>query len=225
MKEVGARDRLVMAGLVVLGLLTVIAGVLSGRSTINYVLSRDAREAALSWAGDINKNLNALEPHAPAAALRKSDLVGRLGGDEFAIVAEDLDAPEDAMRSSLSFLARLPVKKIKIDRSFIDTLGTSEQTSAIVSSIVGLGQSLHVTITAEGVETEGQAAMLRKWGCDQVQGFYYGSPRPRCRSPRAPSPSSPGRLACRAIGAGARRSGLVTLVQTGSPKTMASGGL
>jgi diguanylate cyclase (GGDEF)-like protein len=78
--------------------------------------------------------------------------------------------------SSLSYLTRFPVKKIKIDRSFIDTLGTSEQTSAIVSSIVGLGQSLHVTITAEGVETEGQAAMLRKWGCDQVQGFYYGRP-------------------------------------------------
>lgn len=78
--------------------------------------------------------------------------------------------------SSLSYLTRFPVKKIKIDHSFIDTLGTSPQTSAIVSSIVGLGQSLHVTITAEGVETEGQAAMLKKWGCNQVQGFYYGKP-------------------------------------------------
>ncbi|MEZ5829165.1 MAG: EAL domain-containing protein [Hyphomicrobiales bacterium] len=78
--------------------------------------------------------------------------------------------------SSLSYLTRFPVKKIKIDRSFIDTLGTSPQTSAIVSSIVGLGQSLHVTITAEGVETESQAAMLKKWGCDQVQGYYYGRP-------------------------------------------------
>ena len=78
--------------------------------------------------------------------------------------------------SSLSYLTRFPVKKIKIDRSFIDTLGTSEQTSAIVSSIVGLGQSLNVTITAEGVETEQQAAMLREWGCDQVQGYYYGRP-------------------------------------------------
>jgi EAL domain-containing protein (putative c-di-GMP-specific phosphodiesterase class I) len=78
----------------------------------------------------------------------------------------------------LSYLTRFPVSKIKIDRSFIDTLGTSPQTSAIVSSIVGLGQSLHVTITAEGVETEGQAAMLKKWGCDQVQGYYYG--RPEC---------------------------------------------
>jgi predicted signal transduction protein with EAL and GGDEF domain len=78
--------------------------------------------------------------------------------------------------SSLSYLTRFPVKKIEIDRSFIDTSGTSPQTSAIVSSIVGLGQSLKVTITAEGVETEGQAAMLKKWDCDQVQGFYYGKP-------------------------------------------------
>src|SRR5680860_719724 len=78
--------------------------------------------------------------------------------------------------SSLSYLTRFPVKKIKIDRSFIDTLGSSPQNSAIVSSIVGLGQSLHVTITAEGVETAGQAAMLKEWGCDQVQGYYYGRP-------------------------------------------------
>jgi len=78
--------------------------------------------------------------------------------------------------SSLSYLTRFPVKKIKIDRSFIDTLGVSPQTSAIVSSIVGLGQSLHVIITAEGVETEDQAEMLKQWGCDQVQGFYYGRP-------------------------------------------------
>ena len=78
--------------------------------------------------------------------------------------------------SGLSYLTRFPVKTIKIDRSFIDTLGSSPQNSAIVSSIVGLGQSLNVIITAEGVETEGQAAMLRKWGCDQVQGFYYGRP-------------------------------------------------
>jgi EAL domain-containing protein (putative c-di-GMP-specific phosphodiesterase class I) len=46
------------------------------------------------------------------------------------------------------------------------------QTTAIVSSIVGLGQSLNVIITAEGVETEAQAAMLKEWGCDEVQGYY-----------------------------------------------------
>ena len=90
--------------------------------------------------------------------------------------------------SSLSYLTRFPVSKIKIDRSFIDTLGTSPQTSAIVSSIVGLGQSLKVTITAEGVENEGQAAMLREWGCDQVQGFYYGKPSTEVQEDEASPP-------------------------------------
>ena len=63
--EIGARDRLVMTGLVLLGLLTVIAEVLSGRSTIDYVLGRDAREAALSWAGQIDKSLAEQGPQAP----------------------------------------------------------------------------------------------------------------------------------------------------------------
>ena len=57
MSEIGARDRLVMAGLVVLGLLTVVAGVVSGRSTINFVLSKDAHDAAYNWAGQIEKTL------------------------------------------------------------------------------------------------------------------------------------------------------------------------
>ena len=64
MKEFGARDRLVMAGLVILGLLTVIAGVLSGRSTIDYVLSRDSREATLSWATQLDQVLKQLRPGA-----------------------------------------------------------------------------------------------------------------------------------------------------------------
>jgi hypothetical protein len=51
-----------MAGLVILGLLTVVAGILSGRSILNYVLAQDAREAALSWAGAVNNNLGELGP-------------------------------------------------------------------------------------------------------------------------------------------------------------------
>jgi len=75
---------------------------------------------------------------------------------------------------AFSYLTRFPVKKIKIERSFIDTLGTSPQTSAIVSSIVGLGQSQHVTITAEGVETEGQAAMSRNGAATKCRATIMG---------------------------------------------------
>jgi hypothetical protein len=80
MIEFGARDRLVMAGLVILGLLTVVAGILSGRS-LDYVLARDAREAALSWAGKVNHGLGELGPHAPQFLDQKLDV---LNADGFA---------------------------------------------------------------------------------------------------------------------------------------------
>ena len=57
MNDLGARDRLVMAGLVTLGLLTVVAGVVSGRSAIDFALGKDARDAALSWSAQIEKDL------------------------------------------------------------------------------------------------------------------------------------------------------------------------
>jgi diguanylate cyclase (GGDEF)-like protein len=78
--------------------------------------------------------------------------------------------------SSLSYLARFPFSKIKIDRQFIRNMTRDPAMKAIVKTIIALGKSLDVTITAEGVETEEQAAMLREFGCPQVQGFLYGYP-------------------------------------------------
>ncbi|QGZ37263.1 EAL domain-containing protein [Stappia indica] len=78
--------------------------------------------------------------------------------------------------SSLSYLSRFPFDTIKIDRSFVATVGKNPTTDAIIASIVGLGRSLEVTITAEGVEDETQVALLRIAGCDKVQGFLFGKP-------------------------------------------------
>jgi diguanylate cyclase (GGDEF)-like protein len=78
--------------------------------------------------------------------------------------------------SSLSYLARFPFNKIKIDRSFTRNMTQDPAVNAIVKTIIALGRSLDVTITAEGVETEEQAALLREYGCPQVQGFLYGYP-------------------------------------------------
>jgi diguanylate cyclase (GGDEF)-like protein len=78
--------------------------------------------------------------------------------------------------SSLSYLARFPFSKIKIDRQFIRNMTRDPAMRAIVKTIIALGKSLDVTITAEGVETPEQAEMLRKFGCRQVQGFLYGYP-------------------------------------------------
>jgi diguanylate cyclase (GGDEF)-like protein len=78
--------------------------------------------------------------------------------------------------SSLSYLARFPFNKIKIDRQFIRNMTRDPAMRAIVKTIIALGKSLDVAITAEGVETPEQAAMLREFGCPQVQGFLYGYP-------------------------------------------------
>jgi diguanylate cyclase (GGDEF)-like protein len=78
--------------------------------------------------------------------------------------------------SSLSYLSLFPFDKIKIDRTFIQNLGHDVSTDAIVTSIIGLGRSLDVVITAEGVENEEQVILLRAAGCDLVQGFLFGRP-------------------------------------------------
>jgi diguanylate cyclase (GGDEF)-like protein/PAS domain S-box-containing protein len=78
--------------------------------------------------------------------------------------------------SSLAYLNAFPFDKIKIDRSFISELRNEDKSSAIVRSVLSLGNSLDMTITAEGVETKEQAAFLRAEGCHQAQGYFFGWP-------------------------------------------------
>jgi len=78
--------------------------------------------------------------------------------------------------SSLSYLARFPFDKIKIDRQFVRNMTRDPAMRAIVKTIIALGKSLDITVTAEGVESQEQASILREYGCPQVQGFLYGAP-------------------------------------------------
>jgi diguanylate cyclase (GGDEF)-like protein len=80
--------------------------------------------------------------------------------------------------SSLSYLRSFPFDKIKIDRSFIRDLEDQEDSAAIVRAVASLGQSLGVTTTAEGVETEEQVERLRAEGCTEVQGYFLSPARP-----------------------------------------------
>lgn len=80
--------------------------------------------------------------------------------------------------SNLSYLRVLPIDRIKIDKSFVQDLGTSPQVDAIAHAIIAMGSALGLGITAEGVETEAQLAFLRAHGCDEAQGFLLGRPRP-----------------------------------------------
>jgi diguanylate cyclase (GGDEF)-like protein len=78
--------------------------------------------------------------------------------------------------SSLSYLLKLSVDKIKIDRTFIQASTQRREGRAVVDSILNLARTLGMTVTAEGIETEAQAAYLRAQGCDEMQGFLFGHP-------------------------------------------------
>jgi diguanylate cyclase (GGDEF)-like protein/PAS domain S-box-containing protein len=78
--------------------------------------------------------------------------------------------------SSLSYLTRLNIDELKIDRSFIEGLVGDDSKRAIVSAILAIGSALDIPVTAEGVETEAQLVELRRLGCETVQGFYFAQP-------------------------------------------------
>ena len=80
--------------------------------------------------------------------------------------------------SSLSYLRSFPFDKIKIDRSFVADIEAGGDAAAIVRAIIGLGRSLGMRTTVEGVETAAQFDRLRAEGCDQVQGYLFGRPAP-----------------------------------------------
>ena len=80
--------------------------------------------------------------------------------------------------SSLSHLSELPFDKIKIDRSFIHTMHKRHESATIVNAIIGLGRSLNLPTTAEGIETPADAEMLSRLGCNVGQGFLYSKAVP-----------------------------------------------
>jgi EAL domain-containing protein (putative c-di-GMP-specific phosphodiesterase class I) len=78
--------------------------------------------------------------------------------------------------SSLSYLSKLPVDSLKIDRSFVLDMTKGPQGLALISTIINLAHSLDLKVVAEGVETQEQSRLLRLLRCDEVQGFLFGKP-------------------------------------------------
>jgi EAL domain-containing protein (putative c-di-GMP-specific phosphodiesterase class I) len=80
--------------------------------------------------------------------------------------------------SSLSYLQSFPFDKIKIDRSFVSSLGRNEQSTAIIRAVIGLCHGLDLPVIAEGVENEEQRSFLQQENCGEIQGFLIGRPLP-----------------------------------------------
>ncbi len=81
--------------------------------------------------------------------------------------------------SSLSYLRSFPFDKVKIDRSFISSLDTKPESIAIIKAVVDIGESLNMSVTAEGIETEEQLRAVFRQNCDEVQGYLFSPPLPQ----------------------------------------------
>lgn len=80
--------------------------------------------------------------------------------------------------SSLSYLHRLPISELKLDKSFVQDVGTSSAASALTRSVLNIAATLGMTVVAEGVETEQQAQWLAEQGCNVLQGYLFAKPMP-----------------------------------------------
>jgi len=80
--------------------------------------------------------------------------------------------------STLSYLKHFNVDALKIDRTFVSDLPHDRSDAAIVSAVVALGHAMGLVVVAEGVETSEQAALVRRLGCDELQGYYFAKPMP-----------------------------------------------
>jgi diguanylate cyclase (GGDEF)-like protein/PAS domain S-box-containing protein len=93
--------------------------------------------------------------------------------------------------SSLAYLKRLPADALKIDRSFVRGLGEDVEDTAIVHMIIELAHTLGLEVIAEGVESEGQATLLREMDCDMAQGYHFSKPLPPEEIPALLSSDTP----------------------------------
>ncbi|MBV8464541.1 MAG: EAL domain-containing protein [Burkholderiales bacterium] len=107
--------------------------------------------------------------HAPSTTIEVMELLRKMGVH---LSIDDFGTGY----CNLSYLKRFPVDKLKIDRSFVSDIITDPDDLAISRTVIAMGHQLGLEVVAEGVETEGQLALLTDAGCDLIQGFYFSRP-------------------------------------------------
>jgi EAL domain-containing protein (putative c-di-GMP-specific phosphodiesterase class I) len=146
--------------------------------------ARQFREADLTAMARLALEDASLSPHHLCLELTESTL---MRGDD-ATMRTLIDLKRAGVRiaiddfgtgySSLSYLKHFPIDVIKIDQSFVRDLESNPDDLAITRAVIEMAHSLRLTVVAEGVETEGQLALLREHGCDAAQGYLFGAPMP-----------------------------------------------
>lgn len=117
---------------------------------------------------EVTENLVVHDPDQVLAQIRELQALGvRVALDDFG-----------TGYSSLAYLQTYKFDKLKIDRTFVNKLGQDREALALVQCMIQMGKAMRMTVVAEGIETEGQALMLRHAGCDSFQGYFYAKPEP-----------------------------------------------
>lgn len=155
-------------------------GILSLNLSIKQLVNDDFINYLIKIAKEIGFNLNWLELEItetqmmqdPLASIEKLNIISDIGIE---IAIDDFGTGY----SSLAYLKRLPVDKLKIDKSFIDNLPEDEEDCAISKAVIALAKSLNLKIIAEGVEHQKQKDFLLDNGCENIQGYYYSRPIPK----------------------------------------------
>ncbi|MDE2394158.1 MAG: EAL domain-containing protein [Burkholderiales bacterium] len=129
----------------------------------------------------------ALERHRVEPEMLTCEITESLAMEEAAVTLQALDRLDrigiplsiddfGTGHSSLSYLRQLPARELKIDRSFVMDLESSEEARKVASAVINLAKALELKVVAEGVETPGQNEILRRLGCDELQGFLFARP-------------------------------------------------
>ena len=155
-------------------------GILSLNLSIKQLANNDFIHYLTTTSKEIGFNLNWLELEItetqmmqdPLASIEKLKIISDMGIE---IAIDDFGTGY----SSLAYLKRLPVDKLKLDKSFVDGLPEDEEDCAISKAVIALAKSLNLKIIAEGVESIEQQEFLLQNGCEHIQGYYYSKPLPK----------------------------------------------